>query len=215
MLSSAGFDLWADGYDRAVGLSDEDGSYPFAGYRAVLNAVYQDIRGGEDVHSVLDVGIGTGALAARLCEDGYAVTGVDFSPRMLEIARERTANKARLVQHDFHEGFPAALAPERFDRIVCTYALHHLTDEEKPSFLRALAEHLTERGRVLIGDVAFPTRELLEACRQQAGDEFDDEECYLVADELPPLSGVKQTFTAMSHCAGILVLDWKGELTHA
>ena len=32
MLNEQGFDLWADGYDRSVGLSEEDGSYPFAGY---------------------------------------------------------------------------------------------------------------------------------------------------------------------------------------
>lgn len=31
MLSSQGFDLWADGYDASVGLSDEENSYPFAG----------------------------------------------------------------------------------------------------------------------------------------------------------------------------------------
>ena len=39
MLNREGFDLWADGYDRSVGLSDEDGSYPFAGYRDILNAI--------------------------------------------------------------------------------------------------------------------------------------------------------------------------------
>ena len=207
MLSSNGFDLWADGYDRAVGLSDEDGTYPFAGYRAVLNAVYQDIRGDERARSVLDLGIGTGTLAARLCGDGYAVTGVDFSPRMLAIAGERTDGKARLIQHDFHEGFPGALDGERFDRIVCTYALHHLTDEEKPAFLQALTDHLTEGGRVLIGDIAFPTRASLDACRRQAGDEFDDEECYLVAEELPPLPGIRAAFAVMSPCAGLLTLE--------
>ena len=207
MLSSAGFDLWADGYDRAVGLSDEDGTYPFAGYRAVLNAVYQDIRVDAHARSVLDMGVGTGTLAARLCEDGYSVTGVDFSPRMLDIARERTGGRARLIAHDFHDGFPTALAGERFDRIVCTYALHHLTDAEKPAFLQRLTDHLNPGGRVLIGDIAFPTRGLLDECRAQAGEEFDDEECYLVYDELPAIPGVQATFTVMSPCAGLLTLE--------
>ena len=35
MLDNKGFDLWADGYDAAVGLSDEENSYPFAGYKDV------------------------------------------------------------------------------------------------------------------------------------------------------------------------------------
>ena len=39
MLSNTGFDLWADGYDKSVGLSDENGRYPFVGYRAMMNAL--------------------------------------------------------------------------------------------------------------------------------------------------------------------------------
>lgn len=36
MLDDKGFDLWADGYDKTVGLSDEENSYPFAGYKEIL-----------------------------------------------------------------------------------------------------------------------------------------------------------------------------------
>ena len=39
MLSSQGFDLWADGYDQSVGLTDEEGGYPFAGYKELLNRI--------------------------------------------------------------------------------------------------------------------------------------------------------------------------------
>jgi len=42
MLDSKGFDLWADGYDRAVGVSDEENTYPFAGYREVLGGIYHN-----------------------------------------------------------------------------------------------------------------------------------------------------------------------------
>ena len=41
MLNSKGFDLWADGYDKAVGISDEDNSYPFAGYKEVLGRIFR------------------------------------------------------------------------------------------------------------------------------------------------------------------------------
>ena len=43
MLNNTGFDLWADGYDKSVGLSDENDRYPFAGYRAMMNALYQRV----------------------------------------------------------------------------------------------------------------------------------------------------------------------------
>lgn len=39
MLNDNGFDLWADGYEESVDLSDEAGTYPFAGYRAVLGEI--------------------------------------------------------------------------------------------------------------------------------------------------------------------------------
>ena len=43
MLSNKGFDLWADGYDSSVGLSDDENSYPFAGYKSVLGIIYRAI----------------------------------------------------------------------------------------------------------------------------------------------------------------------------
>ena len=47
MLNNKEFDLWADGYDKAVGLSDEGNTYPFAGYKKVLGLIFQTIMGSE------------------------------------------------------------------------------------------------------------------------------------------------------------------------
>ncbi|MBR5743147.1 MAG: methyltransferase domain-containing protein, partial [Clostridia bacterium] len=98
MLDQKGFDLWADGYDRAVGLSDEENSYPFAGYKAVLAYIFQTILEKPGA-AVLDIGFGTGALAAKLYERGFDVSGQDFSPRMIELAARKMPN-ARLFQGD-------------------------------------------------------------------------------------------------------------------
>ena len=43
MLDNKGFDLWSDGYDKSVGLSDEENTYPFAGYKDVLGTIYKTI----------------------------------------------------------------------------------------------------------------------------------------------------------------------------
>ena len=40
MLNDKGFDLWADGYDKSVGISDEGNTYPFAGYKKVLGYIF-------------------------------------------------------------------------------------------------------------------------------------------------------------------------------
>ena len=82
----------------------------------------------------------------------------------------------------------------------------HLTDEQKKVFIRLLLEQLKENGKILIGDVAFETRDELEKCMREAGDEWDDEEIYFVADEMKKdFPGLE--FTKVSFCAGILSLS--------
>ena len=207
MLDDKGFDLWADGYDKSVGISDDDGSYPFAGYREILARIYRRVLQ-KPKASVLDIGFGTAALTAKLYEQGCTVYGQDFSARMIELARAKMP-EAFLCQGDFALGLVAPLTELSYDFIIATYALHHLTDAQKITFLHALRDRLNTGGMILIGDVAFETRDQLETCRLEAGDAWDDEEFYFVADELrkafPDL-----TFEQISHCAGIISLK-RGE----
>ena len=63
MLDQNGFNLWANGYDRAVGISDEENTYPFAGYKDVLETIYRKVIE-RPFAVVLDIGFGTGALTA-------------------------------------------------------------------------------------------------------------------------------------------------------
>ena len=201
MLDHKGFDLWADGYDKSVGLSDEENTYPFAGYKDVLGTIYKTIMEKENA-VVLDIGFGTGTLTTKLYENGCTIYGQDFSARMIELASEKMPN-AHLYQGDFTQGLVEPLLAQRYDFIVATYSLHHLSDEQKVSFLHELCNHLNPGGQVLIGDVAFDNRRQLEQCRKDVGDEWDDDEIYFVVDELtrefPELS-----FKQLSHCSGVL-----------
>lgn len=88
MLDKKGFDLWADGYDKAVELSDEEKSYPFAGYKEVLGRIYRRVMAKKNPR-ILDIGFGTGTLTARLYEQGCEVWGQDFSERMIELAKAK------------------------------------------------------------------------------------------------------------------------------
>ena len=69
MLDNKGFDLWADGYDKTVGVSDEENTYPFAGYKDVLGTIYKTIMKKANA-VVLDIGFGTGTLTTKLYENG-------------------------------------------------------------------------------------------------------------------------------------------------
>ena len=136
MLSNKGFDLWADDYDQSVEISDNDGSYPFAGYNRILNESYRNI---------LDIGFGTGTLISKLYDHGCKIYGQDFSKRMIEIAQNKMPN-AKLFYGDISKGLVNPLLEHKYNAIIATYSLHHLTDEKKVMFLKKLIEQLDDGG---------------------------------------------------------------------
>lgn len=203
MLSNQGFDLWADDYDKSVGLSDENGTYPFAGYKNVLNEIYNRVLS-SCYKTVLDIGFGTGVLTAKLYEQGCSIFGQDFSGRMVELAKAKMP-EAQLYQGDFSLGLVEDLKHRQYDAIIATYSLHHLTDPQKIHFLQELLPLLNQGGCIYIGDVAFTTRLELEKCREQAGEEWDQDEIYFVFEELKKALP-KMEFKPISYCAGVLSL---------
>ena len=204
MLDDKGFDLWADGYDKSVGISDEYNTYPFAGYKKILADIYRIVMEKPNA-AVLDMGFGTGTLTTKLYENGCVIFGQDFSARMIELASEKMPD-AHLYQGDFSRGLVEALKKETYDFIVATYSIHHLADDQKVVLLRELMDHLRDNGKILIGDVAFESRDELDKCREESGDEWDDDELYCVADELrADFPGL--VFKKMTFCSGILTIS--------
>ena len=203
MLNSNGFDVWADGYDESVRLADESDAYPFAGYATILKEIYGRVCA-SGAKAVLDIGFGTGTLAGQLYQQGCDMFGQDFSSRMIQLAQEKMP-RAKLYQGDFSPGLVQALKQQRYDAIIATYALHHLTDEQKAAFLQELLPLLQDNGCIYVGDVAFATRAQLEQCKAQAGDDWDASEIYFVYDELKQ-AFPQLRFEPVSHCAGLLTL---------
>lgn len=75
--------------------------------------------------TVLDVATGTGLVARELLARGCEVTGVDQSPEMLRVARERAGDRACFV-----EGRAEQLPFEEasFDALTFTYLLRYVED---------------------------------------------------------------------------------------
>lgn len=204
MLNHHGFDLWSGHYDAGVKQADDNNEYPFAGYTALMNSLYATIMA-QPSQKVLDIGFGTGLLASKLYDHGHRITGIDFSPEMIAIAREKMP-AATLLQWDFTKGLPPYLEGQAFADIVSTYALHHLTDEQKVPFILSLLPLLNPNGTLFIGDVAFLTREELLSCQRAWGDLWDEEEHYFVFSELEePLAPLcSLAFHPFSFCAGVI-----------
>jgi ubiquinone/menaquinone biosynthesis C-methylase UbiE len=98
---------------------------------------------------VLEVAIGTGRNLAYY-PDGARLTGVDYSPAMLSIARERAASLGRAA--DLRRGDAQALdfPDASFDTVVCTFALCAIPDDRRA--VREMARVLRPGGRLLLAD---------------------------------------------------------------
>jgi SAM-dependent methyltransferase len=103
----------------------------------------------EHFGKALEIGCGTGGFARLLAKRSEKVLGVDLSPKMLEIARERSREYRNI---DFQEldvlswGMPV----ERFDCIASIATLHHLPFEE---MLVKLKKALKPGGTLLVLDL--------------------------------------------------------------
>lgn len=205
MLDITGFDLWAAHYDKSVEKSNDKYSYPFAGYYEILKIIYKTVRERKKDGCILDVGFGTGMLTERFYQDGYSISGIDFSPKMIDTAKLKMPN-ANLIQHDFSTGYPYALKEKTFDFIISTYAIHHLTTQQKIDFIQQLLNHINPSGLLLIGDVGFATKKELESCRQEYNDTWDEDEIYMTEEELRPYFP-HMVFHKITFCSGIFIFS--------
>lgn len=100
---------------------------------------------------VLDLGAGDGLLLATVLEAFPQATGVaaDFSPLMLERARERLAQfgpRAAVVEADLASPAWRNAVQGPFDAVVSGLAIHHLPHERKQALYREIHGLLSEGG---------------------------------------------------------------------
>ncbi|NLM97377.1 MAG: class I SAM-dependent methyltransferase [Halanaerobiaceae bacterium] len=157
---------------------------------------------------ILDIGIGTGLLTEELYKKGAQIYGIDFSKKMLEIAEKKMPGGIFYL-HDFRYGLPEELNEEKFDYIVSSYAIHHINLDEKIELIKELKNRLKEKGKIIIADVAFETEEKLDECRQNSGELWDDDEFYIVLEDIKDRIAelnLEMEYTQISFCAGVLVI---------
>ena len=104
---------------------------------------------------ILDVGCGSGWLSEYFARLGYQVKGVDISPDLIQMSRERVARVPYGVDHQtplrcefaVHDIELAAL-DEKFDLVICYDSLHHFQDER--AVMRHVAAMLEVGGLLFI-----------------------------------------------------------------
>jgi len=203
MLDNKGFDKWAGEYDVSIKRHSE--GYPFEGYYNILSYVHSLIKESKG-KKILDVGVGTGLLTYELYKKGGQIYGIDFSEKMLELAKQKMP-KGKFYCYDFKYGLPKDLDGVKFDYIVSSYAMHHLDNEEKVNFILKLKGILKENGKIIIADISFKNNKDLVYCKDISENKWDNDEIYLVADKIIKRlneSGLIVRYTKVSSCAGVL-----------
>ena len=120
----------------------------------VRDAVLSYIEPGDQV---LDVGCGTGTLAVQAAQKGAQVIGIDQSPAMLKLAREKA--QASGVEVDFRHAQAQSLDLEKkFDVVAATFTLSEISPDEAEMVVADLAEHLKPGGKLIVADEARPTK---------------------------------------------------------
>lgn len=95
---------------------------------------------------VIDLGCGTGTIAAYLTHRGFDVLGIDNSENMLEIARHAYPENRfkRMNILDLSSDF------EKFDGVILSYVANHFSHEMLDALKPILDSLLSEQGMVYI-----------------------------------------------------------------
>jgi SAM-dependent methyltransferase len=125
---------------------------------------------------ILEVGCGTGELAARLSKDGYTVVAIDSDPDSIATALELGVDARVAIWPHFADG--------HFDAVLFTRSLHHI--HPLTESIEHAAESLVKGGRIIVDDFAYEgadektLRWFASAIRRlvAAG-------CLIVSDEFP------------------------------
>jgi demethylmenaquinone methyltransferase/2-methoxy-6-polyprenyl-1,4-benzoquinol methylase len=193
-------------FDRIAGLYDRMNSVMTAGLHHQWRRRAADLAELAPGGRALDVATGTGDLALELANrvaPGGEVVGVDFSERMLELARAKAGGRVR-----FESGNALALEyPDAaFDAATVGFGARNFSDLERG--LSEMARVVRPGGRVVVLEITTPRRPPLstffELWFDQAipalGRVIDSEAYSYLPSSVRRFPGPEQLAAIMSRC---------------
>ena len=100
---------------------------------------------------ILDLGCGTGNYSIPLTEVGCKVIGVDHSPNMLNVAKEKTKAIGLDIEYHLSEADKLDFPDNHFDAVVSVTAFEFIKDIEK--VFSELMRVVKPSGRIILGTI--------------------------------------------------------------
>jgi SAM-dependent methyltransferase len=171
-VTKAAYDTVAVDYERL--LRDELGARPLD--RAML-AAFGELVGGAAAGPVADLGCGPGRVTAYLASLGVDVFGVDLSPEMVAVARERHPG----LRFEVGSMTGLELADGSLGGAVAWHSTVHTPPELLPKVFGECRRALAPGGRLLL---AYKVGDLIRRLERAYGHEFERElDVYWLAEE--------------------------------
>lgn len=138
------YDQFADRYAQAFDPASA-GQWNFN--RDLIIPALLNVVGAVEGLTVLDAGCGEGIVSRLLAAQGAKVTGVDISPRFIELARERDLTRQLVYMvHDLSQPLPSH--EQAFDLVVSNMVLNDLPDYQ--GFIATLSAVTKPHGRIVL-----------------------------------------------------------------
>jgi cyclopropane fatty-acyl-phospholipid synthase-like methyltransferase len=99
---------------------------------------------------VLDAGCGTGEHTLMVAARGLDATGIDSSPKAIEIAKGKASERGVAARFLVWDALVLADLNEQFDTVVDSGLFHVFDDERRARYVTSLAAVVRPRGRVLL-----------------------------------------------------------------
>ena len=98
--------------------------------------------------AILDVGCGTGSLSMVLAELGHIISGIDISPRIITLAREKARASGYPIHFYAMDAATPQFVPQSFDVILCRHLLW--TFKNPSQVLQQWVSLLKSKGRLIL-----------------------------------------------------------------
>ena len=105
---------------------------------------------GELTGHILDIGCGTGENSLFFAEKGYKVTGIDFSPKAIQIAKQKATERGLKVEFFVYDALNLISLKRTFDTAIDCGLFHTFSDPGRETYIKNKATVLKKNSKFFV-----------------------------------------------------------------